>query len=172
MQPKSLLRLAQAASTLGDLAERGFQPVLDDPAGAGKRELVRHVAFCTGKVYYDLTAKPHAADTVVVRVEELYPWPHADVSRLLDLYPKVKEVSWVQEEPKNMGAWTYVAPRLRGSVGNAIAIRYIGRPVRASPAEGYTESHSREQARIVEEAVGAAGKGAGLRRSGGVMGAV
>ena len=93
--------------------------------------------LCTGKVYYDLTAKPLPDDVAVVRVEELYPWPHAEVSRVLDLYPNVKDVAWVQEEPKNMGAWSYVAPRLRGSVGNALVIRYIGRPERASPAEGY-----------------------------------
>ncbi len=154
MQPKSLLRLAAAASVLRDLSIGGFQPVIDDPSGANKRNEVRRLVFCTGKVFYDLTAKAVAGDVAVIRVEELYPWPHAEVSRVLDLYPSAKEVAWVQEEPKNMGGWSYVAPRLRGSVGNALVIRYVGRPERASPAEGYPKTHEMEQARIVAEATG------------------
>ena len=99
-------------------------------------------------------------------------WPHAGVSRVLDLYPQAKEVLWVQEEPKNMGAWSYVAPRLRGSVGNVLTIRYVGRPERASPAEGYPQTHEREQSRIVEEAVSSPQRVPGQRRASGVMGAV
>jgi len=209
MQPKSLLRLAQAASALRDLAEGGFQPVLDDPAGAPRRDAVRRVVLCTGKIYYDLTGKPGAGDVTtsrpgagdvttgkpgagdvttgkpgagdvatsrpgagdlaVVRVEELYPWPHAELSRVLDLYPKVKEIAWVQEEPKNQGAWSYVSPRLRGTVGNATPIRYIGRSERASPAEGFLQTHEREQARIVSEALAASQRPGGERRSSGVL---
>jgi 2-oxoglutarate dehydrogenase E1 component len=169
MQPKSLLRLAQAASRLTDLSEHTFQPVIDDPAGAAKRADVTRMVLCTGKIYYELTAKPLPADVAVVRVEELYPWPHADVSRVLDLYPNVKDVAWVQEEPKNMGAWSYVAPRLRGSVGNALVIRYIGRPERASPAEGYAQAHTDEQARIVGDALAPPQRASGARRASGVM---
>jgi 2-oxoglutarate dehydrogenase E1 component len=169
MQPKSLLRLAQAASRVTDLAESTFQPVIDDPAGADKRAQVSRLVLCTGKIYYELTAKPLPADVAVVRVEELYPWPHAEVSRALDLYPNVKDVAWVQEEPKNMGAWSYVAPRLRGSVGNALIIRYIGRPERASPAEGYAQTHTEEQARIVADAVTSTQRQSGARRASGVM---
>jgi 2-oxoglutarate dehydrogenase E1 component len=169
MQPKSLLRLAQAASHVNDLAEKMFQPVIDDPAGAGKREQVSRLVLCTGKIYYELTAKPLPTDVAVVRVEELYPWPHADVSRALDLYPNVKDVAWVQEEPKNMGAWSYVAPRLRGSVGNSLVIRYIGRPERASPAEGYAQTHTEEQARIVADAITSTQRQSGARRASGVM---
>ncbi len=169
MQPKSLLRLAQAASHVNDLAERTFQLVIDDPTGADKRDQVSRLVLCTGKIYYDLTAKPLPTDVAVVRVEELYPWPHAEVSRVLDLYPNVKDVAWVQEEPKNMGAWSYVAPRLRGSVGNALVIRYIGRPERASPAEGYAQTHTEEQARIVADAVSSTARQSGARRASGVM---
>ncbi|MCX5767581.1 MAG: 2-oxoglutarate dehydrogenase E1 component [Gemmatimonadetes bacterium] len=171
MQPKSLLRLADASSVLADLAHGGFQTVIDDPAGASKRGTVRRIVFCTGKVYYDLVAKAVPAEVAVVRVEELYPWPHGDVSRVLDHYPQATEIVWAQEEPKNMGAWTYVAPRLRGSVGNALAIRYVGRPERASPAEGYQQHHAEEQARIVEDALSASRAG-GNKRASGVMGAV
>jgi 2-oxoglutarate dehydrogenase E1 component len=71
----------------------------------------------------------------------------------VDLYPSIDEVAWVQEEPKNMGAWSFVAPRLRVSTGNALVIRYYGRPERASPAEGYAAAHAEEQTRIVSEAL-------------------
>ena len=128
--------------------------------------------LCTGKLYYELSAKPVPESVAVVRVEELYPWPHAEISRVLDLYPVVKEIVWVQEEPKNMGAWSYVAPRLRGSVGNSMIIRYIGRPERASPAEGYTQAHTEEQARIVADALGWSQRTSGPRRASGVMKAV
>ena len=169
MQPKSMLRLAEATSTLHDLAHGGFQTVLDDPRGAGKRAAVRRVVFCTGKIYYDLAAKPVPDDVAVVRIEELYPWPHGDVSRVLDLYAQANEIVWAQEEPKNAGAWSWVAPRLRGSVGNALVIRYIGRPERASPAEGYQAHHTQEQARIVEEALASPSRSGSPKRASGVM---
>ena len=167
MQPKSLLRLPQAASRLADLATGTFRPVIDDPAGDAKREQVRRLVFCTGKVYYDLKAKQLGAHVAVVRVEALYPWPLDEVSRLVDRYPNIDEVAWVQEEPKNMGAWSYIAPRLRVAAGNALVIRYIGRPERASPAEGYPKAHADEQGRIVQEALDMPPPrgGAGMRRS-------
>jgi len=150
MQPKSLLRLPEAASHLRDLAEGSFRPVIDDPSAAPQRELVKRIVFCTGKVYYDLLAK-RTPEVALVRVEELYPWPHDQVARIVDSYPAIEDVVWAQEEPKNMGAWSYVWPRLRVSTGNAIPVRYIGRPERASPAEGYSEMHKSEQDRIVTE---------------------
>jgi 2-oxoglutarate dehydrogenase E1 component len=167
MQPKSLLRLPQAASTLGELASGTFHPVIDDPRGAAKREQVRRLVFCTGKVYYDLASREPGDHVAVVRVEALYPWPLEEVSRLVDWYPNIDEVAWVQEEPKNMGAWSYVAPRLRVAAGNALVIRYVGRPERASPAEGYPKAHADEQGRIVQEAleVPPPRGGTGTRRS-------
>lgn len=150
MQPKSLLRMAEAASKLSDLTEGRFNAVIDDPVAAEARGAVTRLVICTGKLYYDLIAerKPHVA---LVRVEELYPWPHEEVARIVDLYPGATEVVWAQEEPKNMGAWSYVSPRLRMSTGNAMIVRYIGRPGRASPAEGYASAHKAEQERIVTE---------------------
>jgi 2-oxoglutarate dehydrogenase E1 component len=163
MQPKSLLRLPEAASRLTDLTEKSFATVIDDPSTQGQREQVKRLVFCTGKIYYDVVAKraPHIA---IVRVEQLYPWPHDEVARIVDLYPAVEEVVWVQEEPKNMGAWTYVAPRLRVSTGNATILRYIGRPERASPAEGYGAAHKAEQERIVNEVVAPMEQLTGTRR--------
>ena len=153
MQPKSLLRLPQAASRLDDLVNGRFASVIDDPNIGDRRDDVQRVVFCTGKLYYDLTAKERPSNVAIARVEELYPWPAEQVIRIIDLYRNVTEVVWAQEEPKNMGAWSYVAPRLRACTGNAMLIRYIGRPERASPAEGYVTSHQEEQARIVTEAL-------------------
>ncbi|HVZ49301.1 MAG TPA: hypothetical protein VG916_10995, partial [Gemmatimonadaceae bacterium] len=169
MQPKSLLRLQQAMCKLSDLSEGAFHAVIDDPNGAAKREKVTRIILCTGKVFYDLTARDVPDEVAVVRVEELFPWPHADLTWLLDGYTAMREVVWVQEEPKNQGAWSWVAPRLRATVGNAVMIRYVGRPERASPAEGYTQAHNEEQARIVGDALTLAPRTPAPRRSGGVL---
>ncbi len=150
MQPKSLLRLPEAASRLTELAEGSFQTVIDDGSAAQNREAVRRLVFCTGKIYYDVLPE-RAEHMALVRIEELYPWPGNEVAEIVDRYPALEEVVWAQEEPKNMGAWSYVAPRLRVSTGNALLTRFVGRPERASPAEGYAEAHKVEQQRIVAE---------------------
>ena len=164
MQPKSLLRLPAAASSLDELTSGRFQPVLDD-AAATNRDAVKRLVLCSGKVYYDLVnalrgdektpgaLAEFAGQTALVRVEELYPWPHDELAAVVDRYPNIEEVVWCQEEPKNMGAWSYLSPRLRASTGSQVAIRYVGRPERASPAEGYHDAHTAEQGRIVREAL-------------------
>lgn len=150
MQPKSLLRLPQAASKLEDLSQGGFQSVIDDPIASQHRDDVRRIVFCTGKLYYDMSlAATRNPNVALVRVEELYPWPHEEIVRIMDLYPVIEQVVWAQEEPKNQGAWTYVQPRLRASAGASVGVRYVGRPERASPAEGYMDAHQAEQARII-----------------------
>ncbi len=149
MQPKSLLRAPQAASRLEELATGGFRAVLDDaPPNA---DAVRRIVFCAGKLYYDLVAKERPGHVAVVRVEELYPWPHEEIVRVASRYGAASEVVWAQEEPKNMGAWSFVAPRLSASLGKAA--RYVGRPERASPAEGYLSAHQEQQGAIVAEAL-------------------
>ncbi len=155
MMPKSLLRLDRAASSLADLTKGHFESVLNDPVGSDPdhREEVTRLVLCSGKIYYDLTEVERPAHVAIARVEQLYPWPHASVDWLLDFYPGIDEVVWAQEEPKNMGAWTFVAPRLRAAAGNTLPVTYVGRPERASPAEGYQASHQREQKRIVTEAL-------------------
>ncbi|HEY9448941.1 MAG TPA: 2-oxoglutarate dehydrogenase E1 component [Gemmatimonadaceae bacterium] len=151
MQPKSLLRLPEAASHLAELASGSFRPVIDDQSDTLVPDQVRRLVFCSGKIYYDLAAVERAPQLALVRVEELYPWPHEAITALLERYPGVEEVVWAQEEPKNAGAWTFVAPRLRAAVGNSVPIRYVGRPERASPAEGYASAHAEQQAAIVAE---------------------
>jgi 2-oxoglutarate dehydrogenase E1 component len=161
MQPKSLLRLPEAASRIEDLSAGTFRSVIDDAAAGARKDAVRRLVFCTGKLYYDLIAARGAREKVgvsdgptgvaIARVEELYPWPHEGVAAAVDQYPNVEEVVWAQEEPKNMGAWTFVSPRLRASTGNQLTVRYLGRPERASPAEGYHGVHLEEQSRIVRD---------------------
>ncbi|MDB4870485.1 MAG: 2-oxoglutarate dehydrogenase, subunit, partial [Gemmatimonadales bacterium] len=165
MQPKSLLRMPEAASKLSELTSGQFRPVIDDPVASQARQAITRLVFCTGKIYYDLAAKraPHVA---IVRIEELYPWPGSQVAQIVDLYPAIEEVIWAQEEPKNQGAWQYVAPRLRMSTGNALPTRYIGRPDRASPAEGYAEVHKKEQERIVNEVNAPVQQASGAKRRG------
>ncbi|HEY9514525.1 MAG TPA: hypothetical protein VIQ74_02510, partial [Gemmatimonadaceae bacterium] len=153
MQPKSLLRLPLAASRLADLTSGSFRAVIDDPSDVVVPDEVRRLVFCSGKIYYDLAAAERSSQVALVRVEDLYPWPHEAIASILERYPNVEEVAWVQEEPKNMGAWTFVAPRLHAAVGNTVPLRYIGRPERASPAEGYASAHSEQQAAIVAEAL-------------------
>ena len=150
IQPKSMLRLAEAASHPSELVQGEFQPVIDDPMASQNRAEVRRLVFCSGKIYYDLAHAANRSSMVaLVRVEELYPWPHEAIQSLMDRYPSVEQVVWAQEEPRNQGAWTWVQPRLRASAGAAVGVRYTGRPERASPAEGYADAHKVEQARIV-----------------------
>lgn len=152
MQPKSLLRMREATSKLEELTTGAFRPVIDDPS-VTNREAVQRLVFCTGKMYYDLTVGTERAPNVaIIRVEELAPWPR-EIGEVVDQYPNVEEVVWVQEEPKNMGAWTYVQPRLRASIGTVTTLKYVGRPERSSPAEGYKASHDVQQARIVKDAL-------------------
>jgi 2-oxoglutarate dehydrogenase E1 component len=167
LQPKSLLRLPQAASNVNELATGRFQSVIDDPAMGQRRNDVTRLVFCTGKLYYDLALAANRSEQVaIVRVEELYPWPHEAISRLTESYPAIEQVVWAQEEPRNQGAWTYVQPRLRASAGAALGVSYIGRPERASTAEGYKDAHDAEQARIVAEVMNTGDAGASLRADG------
>ncbi len=153
MQPKSLLRLPSAASRLNDLSTGSFRSVIDDAHAAENRDAVRRLVLCTGKIYYDLVAgEARSAEVAILRVEELYPWP-LELGDIVDRYPNVDEVVWAQEEPRNMGAWSYVAQRLRADIGTIVTLRYVGRPDRASPAEGYHNDPMLEQARIVNEAL-------------------
>jgi 2-oxoglutarate dehydrogenase complex dehydrogenase (E1) component-like enzyme len=159
--PKSLLRAPRAASRVEDFTEGGFQPVLDDPALV-EPERVRRVLLCSGKVYYDLLAHREERDGVeageargdvaVVRVEELYPWPEQELETLMERYPNAERVTWVQEEPANMGAWTFVRERIPGVLRDTAKLAYAGRPASASPAVGSMRIHKLEQAALLQAA--------------------
>jgi 2-oxoglutarate decarboxylase len=154
MTPKSLLRLPQAASPLADLAEGRFRPVLEEPGvepGA-----VRRLVLCSGKIYYDLIGhelRAQRPEIAIGRVELLYPFPQAELMALVERYPRLQEVVWVQEEPRNMGARAHMSPRLLQILPERLRFGYIGRPERAASGEGYPVAHAREQNRIVSSAL-------------------
>ncbi len=154
MTPKSLLRHPQAVSRLDELATGRWQPVIDDPATPHAR--VSRVVLCAGKVYYDLlaeAAKSSGLRPALVRLEQLYSFPEQELREMLGKYPDLREVVWTQEEPRNMGAWLFIEDRLKGLLPSGVHLQYVGRPERASPAEGYPAAHATEQRRIVTEAV-------------------
>jgi 2-oxoglutarate dehydrogenase E1 component len=157
MTPKSLLRHPRATSSLPDLAEGSFQPVLTDAAAADRRDSITRLVLCSGKVYYDLLIPAEKRDlrhVAIGRVEELYPFPADAVGELVSSFPNLREVIWAQEEPTNMGALSYIGPRLRAVVPRTITLKPVARPDRASPAEGKSKDHTAAQQRIVEEALG------------------
>jgi 2-oxoglutarate dehydrogenase E1 component len=148
MTPKSLLRLPAAASSIDDLATAGFQPVIDD-AEISEASAVKRVVLCSGKVYYDLVdarKKSEDRNVAVVRLEQFYPFPSAAIREMLAKYSNADELVWAQEEPQNMGGWTFVQDRLERP-------RYVGRAASASPATGSYSIHQKEQAEIVNEAL-------------------
>jgi multifunctional 2-oxoglutarate metabolism enzyme len=155
MTPKSLLRLPQATNTVEDLAESSrFQPVLAE-AGVVD-EAVTRLVLCTGKIYYDLAghSERQGSERVAIgRVELLYPFPERNIKELMGRYPKLDEVVWVQEEPRNMGARAHMFPRLMQIMPEDIHFGFVGRPERASPGEGYPVAHAAEQSRIVRTAL-------------------
>ena len=155
MTPKSLLRLPQATSSIADMAENTrFEPVLAEPGV--KDELVTRLVLCTGKIYYDLVGHPDRPEhdgLAVGRVELLYPFPENEILGLIERYPQLREVVWVQEEPRNMGAREHMFPRLMQIMPDEMGFGYIGRPERASPGEGYPAAHIAEQSRIVTTAI-------------------
>jgi multifunctional 2-oxoglutarate metabolism enzyme len=150
--PKGLLRLERAATSLDELAEGELQFILDDPAAADRREKVERLVLCTGKVYFDMddSDRREAAENVAIaRVEVLYPFAKEQLERTIASYPNLKEIAWVQEEPRNMGAWKVMSRRMPDVLPEGVALTYIGRQGRASPGEGYSGAHAREQERIV-----------------------
>jgi 2-oxoglutarate dehydrogenase E1 component len=155
MTPKSLLRHVRAASRLEDLTQGRFQPVLDDPEASQHRDDVSRLILCSGKVFVDLISgeqRAEATSVAIARVEQLYPFPAAEIGALIRSYSRLREIVWLQEEPRNMGAWSFVEPRLRALIGQDMPLTYIGRPERASPAVGSARVHAAEQAGIVAEA--------------------
>src|SRR6266852_1162234 len=157
MSPKSLLRHPLAAATLTELVEGTFQPVLDDTTALAHAQDIRRIVFCTGKVAIDLLSSEKrslAGDVAIVRVELLYPFPANELKKVLANYPHIHEITWVQEEPGNMGAWNYFSPKLSALVGSKMKVNVIARPDRASPASGFIDLFMAEQEHILEEALG------------------
>jgi len=157
MTPKSLLRHPLAASNLEEFTEGKFRMVLDDEemSESGRAKSMERLILCTGKIYMELVgseAREEDDITAIARIEFLYPFPEEDVKAVIEGYPNLTEVVWVQEEPRNMGAWTFMEPRLRKLVDGQLPVRYVGKPARPSPAQGSKRFHDREHAEIVRAA--------------------
>ena len=151
--PKSMLRLKEATSPAADFASGSFCPVIGDrgdldPAG------VRRVLLCSGKVYYDLAHQRDEdgrTDTAIVRVERLYPLPAEELAATIASYPAADEVTWVQEEPANMGAWPTMALKLPEALGRPVS--RVSLPASSAPAAGSATAHAVEHRKVVGEAV-------------------
>jgi 2-oxoglutarate dehydrogenase E1 component len=160
MSPKSMLRHKLAVSPLSDFTDGTFHTVLDDPGVAGAVEAgvtiqpgeVQRIVFCTGKLFYALLAgrrERETASAAVVRVEQLYPFPTREIQQVLRSYPNARQLYWAQEEPRNMGAWTFIDERLE-SLLDGRTLSYVGRQEAASPATGSYKDHQAEEASIVQ----------------------
>ena len=155
LTPKSLLRHPHTASPLRELAEDAWQPVIDDAWAQPQRAQVVRLVLCSGKIYVDLISSPLRTATpavALVRIEQLYPFPAADLAPVLEAYPNLHEVIWLQEEPENMGAWEYMQPRLRELIAGRWPLVRLSRRRASSPAEGSTTWHIVSQKVLIEEA--------------------
>jgi 2-oxoglutarate dehydrogenase E1 component len=154
MTPKSLLRLSEAASSIDEFEGGGFLPVIGD-AGVTDAAGIARVLVSSGKVYYDLLAERKKLDdenTAILRLEQLYPFPAKQLAEHLSAFANAKEVCWVQEEPRNMGGWFFVEPRVRELLGPDQRLRYAGRAASASTATGSHTIHQMEQRQLIKEA--------------------
>lgn len=159
MSPKSLIRNPRAASTVNAFSEGGFQKVIEQPGLGKSPKKVERLVLCSGKVAIDLEEaidKQQDEDQSwvhILRVEQLYPFPKEEISRVLQKYPNLKEILWVQEEPQNMGGWSFMEPKIREIAPKGTEVRYSGRPERSSPATGYQDVHVYEQQTIISFAL-------------------
>ncbi len=151
MTPKSLLRHPRVLSPVTDFTSGAFREVIDDTVNA---ENVRRVLFCCGKIYYDLTAAmKETTHVAVVRIEQLYPYPEKQITAVLDRYSRATEIVWTQEEPLNMGGWSYIQPLLAKQIRREQKLHVVGRIAAASPASGSLKIHQREQEEIISRAL-------------------
>jgi 2-oxoglutarate dehydrogenase E1 component len=154
--PKSLLRKKEASSSIDELANGSFQTVIPEVDALEPKEVKRIVACC-GKVYYDLISKRSELkrnDVAVIRVEQLYPFPHKQFEAEMKRYPNATEVVWCQEEPQNQGAWYQSAHYFRENMREDQKLHYVGRAASAAPAGGYAARHNEQQRALVEQAFG------------------
>jgi 2-oxoglutarate dehydrogenase E1 component len=150
--PKGMLRLDRATVGLEELTDGEFRYILDDPTAEGRRERVERLVLCTGRVFFDIDGNERregAENVAIARVEMLYPFAQEQLESLIATYPNLKEIAWVQEEPRNMGAWKVMSRRMPTVLPEGVKLIYIGRQGRASTSEGYSGAHTREQERIV-----------------------
>ncbi len=145
--PKKLLRYPTCISSVNDFTNDSFHEVLDDPSA--EPEFVKRIAFCCGKIYYDLAEakeKNKIHNTAIIRIEQLYPFPAKQLQQILLKYKHAKEYFWVQEEPENMGAWSFMVRMF-----NNVPLKYLGRHESSTPATGYSKAHAAQQQAIIDK---------------------
>ena len=156
VSPKSLLRHPLVGADVSDLVEGSFQTVLEQPGTGKETEKVERILFASGKMAIDLAEQVKDGEGFdhlhIIRVEQLYPFPSEKISDIVSRYPNVKDLVWVQEEPKNMGSWSFASPYIQ-ELADDKKVSYVGRIDRSSPSEGDGESHAIEQKRIINEAL-------------------
>ncbi len=158
MSPKSLLRHPLASAASADLSEGQFQPIVNQPGSGENPDKVERLLIGSGKVMIDVEEEMSKKDADfswlhVARLEEIYPFPMSDMRTLISTYKNLKEIVWIQEEPKNMGAWSFVEPRIKELAPKGAEVKYVGRRRRSSTAEGDPIVHKKEQARIITEGI-------------------
>jgi 2-oxoglutarate dehydrogenase E1 component len=154
MTPKSLLRNKDATSPLSEFIKGGFQTVIPENKEL-KADKVKRIVVCSGKVYYDLAKKREEKgidDTAILRVEQLYPFPHKAFAAELKKYPNANEIVWTQDEPQNQGAWFFIQHNIHENMNEGQKLGYAGRPASASPAVGYSHLHQEQQKGLVDAA--------------------
>jgi 2-oxoglutarate dehydrogenase E1 component len=152
--PKSLLRNKDATSPVSEFTKGSFQTVIGETKEI-KADKVKRVVACSGKVYYDLVKKREEKgiqDVAIVRVEQLYPFPHKAFAAELKKYPQATEVVWCQDEPQNQGAWFFIQHNIHENMAEGQRLGYSGRAASASPAVGYAHLHQEQQKALVEGA--------------------
>jgi len=155
MTPKSLLRNKDAGSPLSELVKGSFHTVLGEVDDSIDRKKVKRVLACSGKVYFDLVnarKERGASDVAIIRVEQLYPFPHKALSTELKSYPNFSELVWVQDEPQNQGAWFQIQHNIMENLSDGQKLAYAGRPASASPAVGYYDKHYAQQKALIDTA--------------------
>jgi 2-oxoglutarate dehydrogenase E1 component len=155
LTPKSLLRHAAVTSLPSELETGRFRSVIDDAEAQTRAKGIKRLVLCSGKVYVDLITGPQRAastDVAIARVEQLYPFPNVALGEVLDTYPSLRDIVWLQEEPENAGAWQFMRPLLEELIGDRCPLRYIGRARSSSPSEGSSAWHQLNQKALVEQA--------------------
>jgi 2-oxoglutarate dehydrogenase E1 component len=155
LTPKSLLRHKDAGSPLSDLAKGSFQTVIGEVDDAIDSKKVKRLIACSGRIYYDLVnarKERNQSDVAIIRVEQLYPFPHKNFAGELKKFPGLSEIVWAQDEPQNQGAWFYIQHNILENMAEGQKLAYTGRPASASPAVGYYDKHYAQQKALIDAA--------------------
>jgi 2-oxoglutarate dehydrogenase E1 component len=152
--PKGLLRHPLVASPVSEFTDGSWQPLIED-GEIDQPKNITSLILCSGRIYVDLVGsvwRKEMNNVAIARLEQLYPFPKDALTSLIEKYPNLERLIWVQEEPLNMGAWDYLRPRLRQLTDDQMPLHYVGRPASSSPAEGSSTAYRANQQALIEQA--------------------